>query len=347
MAGSKAGNKAAEERKHPKRHQTDDSGRRRNAARKARKLMRKRAGAMPVVELRGPRKERHVAAELVDPAPHGGIREVFRQRYLLRLIVGRQLAQQYAASVLGLLWSYIQPGLRFTVYFFVFGVVLKNAHGGMENFALHLFAGMVFVHYFTETWSSGTRSIWQNKSLVLKMRVPREIFPVASMVTAAYHTGPQVLILFVACLVVGWHVTWTGLAAGLLGLALLITFSMALALAFSALNVFFKDFQNIVQTVTQFMHFMVPMMYAYSMLARMGENHRWAYELYFANPLAECVLLMQKLFWAPTVSPELEAAEFPPDLWERGFIMLGVSLVLLVLAQRLFSRLEGRFPERM
>jgi len=346
MAGGKAGSKAAE-RKAAKRHSADEAGRRRNAARKARKLMKKKAESMPVVELRGPRKERFVDAELVDPAPHGGIREVFRQHYLLRLIVGRQLAQMYAASMLGLLWSYIQPGLRFTVYFFVFGVVLKNAHGGLENFALHLFSGMVFVHYFTETWSAGTRSIWQNRNLVLKMRVPREIFPVATMVTAAYHTGPQVLILTVVCLIVGWHFSLVGVAAGLLGLAILVSFSMALALLFSALNVFFKDFQNIVQTVTQFMHFMVPMMYTYSMLAKLGEHHRWAYELYFGNPLAECVLLMQRMFWAPTVDASVTAREFPPDLFERGFIMLGISLVLIVIAQKVFARLEGKFPERM
>ena len=58
---------------------------------------------------------------------------------------------------------------------------------------------MVFVHYFTETWGGGTRSIWNNRNLVMKMRVPREIFPVASMVAAMYHTGPQLLILVVTC----------------------------------------------------------------------------------------------------------------------------------------------------
>lgn len=325
----------------------DESGRRRNAARKARKLMRKKNNAMPVVELTGPRLERVVEADLVDPSPRGGIMEVFQQRYLLRLIVGRQLAQMYAASLLGLLWSYIQPGIRFVTYFFVFGVVLKDAHGDLSNFALRLFAGMVFVHYFTETWSGGTRSIYQNRNLVMKMRVPREIFPVASMLVAAYHTGPQVLILLVACAFLGWTFSWTAIAAGLLGMAILVTFSMALALMFSALNVFYRDFQNIVQTVTQFMHFLVPMMYPYSMIATLGENHRWAYELYFANPLGEAVLLMQRLFWAPTVSDSEVAAEFPPDLWERGLIMLVICTLLLVLSQKIFARLENKFPERL
>jgi ABC-2 type transport system permease protein len=332
--------------KKPKRHETDESGRRRNAARKARKLLDKKADSMPVVELEGPRMERVVDAELVDPSPRGGLREVFHERYLLKLIVTRQLAQMYAASLLGLMWSYIQPALRFAVYFAVFGVILKT-HAGTPNFALHLFTGMVFVHYFTETWMGGTHSIWNNRTLVLKMRVPREIFPVATMVVAAYHTGPQILILAISCALLGWHFSLIGLAAGALGLAILVFFSMALSLVFSALNVFFKDFQNIVSTMTQFLHFLVPMMYSYSYIAELGKNHQWAYELYFANPLAEAVMLMQRLFWAPTLEPEQYAKEFPPDLWERGFIMLGVCMVLLVLAQKFFARLEDKFPERL
>jgi ABC-2 type transport system permease protein len=340
----RAANKSAE--RAAKQAAVDERGRRRNAARKARRLMERKADSMPVVELRGPKQERVVDAALVDPSPRGGLREVFQQRYLLRLIVTRQLAQMYAASLLGLLWSYIQPALRFGVYFVVFGVILKT-HGGTPNFALHLFTGMVFVHYFTETWSNGTHSIWNNRALVIKMRLPREVFPVASMVVAAYHTGPQVLILALSSVLLGWHFSLAGLAAGALGLAILVCFSMALALSFAALNVFFKDFQNIVQTLTQFLHFLVPMMYSYSYIAKMGESHRWAYELYFADPLAEAVMLMQRLFWAPTLKPGQYANEFPPDLWERGFIMLAVCVLLLILAQRFFSRLEGKFPERL
>lgn len=343
---SKAGDRAA--RRAAKQHAIDERGRRKNAAARARRLMDKKADAMPVVEAPdGPRVERIVDAELVDPSPRGGIVEVFQQRYLLRLIVGRQLAQQYAASLLGLLWSYIQPGMRFAIYFFVFGVVLTG-HASTPNFALHLFAGMVFVHYFTETWSGGTRSVRANRSLLLKMRMPREIFPIASMVVAAYHTGPQVLILIVVCLFLGWSFSWSALAALLLGLALLISFSMAMALFFSALNVFYKDFQNIVQTFTQFMHFLVPMMYSYSFLAKAADDHRWAYELYFANPLAEVVLLMQRFFWYPTLDDKsILKTEFPPDLWERGLIMLAISLVMVYLAQKTFTRLESKFPERL
>jgi ABC-2 type transport system permease protein len=342
---SKAADRAV--RQAAKARDTDERGRRRNAAQRARALMAKKSDSMPVVAAVGPQQARSVQAELVDPSPQGGIVEVFQQRYLLRLIVGRQLAQQYAASVLGLLWSYIQPAMRFGVYYFVFGVVLTT-HAGTPNFALRLFAGMVFVHYFSETWGSGTRSVRQNRALLLKMRMPREIFPIASMIVALYHTGPQILILMVCCLFVGWHFSFAAVAAGLLGFAILLVFATAMALFFSALNVLYKDFQNIVQTFTQFLHFMVPMMYPFSVVAGLKGAHPVIYQLYMANPLAESVLLMQRFFWSPTLTgSEVSVAHYPSDLWERGIIMLVVSLVLLFLSQKFFSRQEPKFPERL
>lgn len=329
--------------------EVDERGRRKNAAKRARALAERKADSMPVVApLDGPKLERIVDAELISPAPRGGIIEVFQQRYLLKLIVGRELAQLYAASILGLLWSYIQPALRFTVYYFVFGFVLQ-VHGDMDYFAIHLFCGIVFVHYFSETWSAGTRSIWSNRNMVLKMRVPREIFPVASMMVAAYHTGPQILVLVVACAFAGWALTPGAIAAGILGTLILVTFAMSMALIFAALNVFYRDFQNIVQTITQFLHFMVPMMYPFSLVMDVKADHPVVYQLYMANPLAEAVLLMQRFFWLPAVDnpEEVVKTEFPPDLWERGLIMLVILVGLLYFAQKFFARLEGKFPERL
>ncbi|MGN6253296.1 MAG: ABC transporter permease [Marmoricola sp.] len=348
----RAGNKAAHE------SQGDERGRRADAAARARRLAAANADAMPVVEAVDlPKRQRVVDAPLVAPAPHGGIFEVLQQPYLLRLIVSRTLASMYAASLLGLLWSYIQPAMRFAVYYIVFGFLFK-LHEGFPAFAIHLFCGIVFVHYFTETWSGGTRSIWQNRALVMKMRMPREIFPVAAMVVAVYHTFPQVLLLALFCVLSGWHITLSGLAAGLLGIAILAVYALTLGLWFSALNVFFKDFQNIVQTLLQFLHFLVPMMYPFSRIWAVHATHPLIYQAYLLNPVAEAVILMQKLFWWSVVPEHLKRGnhlvigrthvlEFPPDLWVRGICMLLAGLFFLYLAQRFFSRVEGKFPESM
>jgi ABC-2 type transport system permease protein len=328
----------------------DDETKRKRAAARARRMLQNKADSMPVVEAAGgPKQIRVVDADLVAPAPRGGLIEVFQQPYLLKLIVSRQLAQMYAASLLGLAWSYVQPAMRFGIYYVVMGFIL-NLHEGVPYFAIHLFTGIVVVHYFGETWNGGTRSIWQNKGLVQKMRMPRELFPVASMLVAVYHTLPQVLVLVLFCLVAGWSVTWGSLAAGALGVSIVVVFAMSLALFFSALNVFFRDFQNIVQTIMQFMHFLVPMMYPFSLVWEQHDTHPWLYNIYIANPVAQAVILLQKFFWYPLIdNPEKDIVgrQFPPDMWARGLITLAICGLLLYLAQKFFSRVEGKFPERL
>ena len=285
-------------------------------------------------------------APLAPPAPSGGLIDVFRRHYVLRLLVKRELSARYQGSFLGLLWSYVQPGVRFLMYYFVVGMVL-GLDRGIEYFGVHLFAGMVVVHYFTETFTAGTRSIVRNRAIVKKMAMPRELFPVASMLVSAYHTIPQMLILTVAALFIGWHADATGFAAGALGLAIITVMGTALALLFSAANVFFRDFSNVVQTLTAFIHFGVPMLYPFTKVAdRFGEAF---VGLYLANPIAEAVLLMQRCFWTTVTSdPAATAATQMPDhLFTRGFIQLGLCLVFLVFAQIVFMRLDNKFPERL
>jgi ABC-2 type transport system permease protein len=283
---------------------------------------------------------------LSPPSSHGGLLDVFRRRYVLKLLVKRELSARYQGSFLGMLWSYIQPLTQFALYYFVLGIIVGLGNR-VENFAIHVFAALVFVGYFTETFTAGTRSIVRNRTIVQKMAMPREMFPVASMIVSAYHTIPQVVILSVACLYVGWEPDTVGVVSGLLGFAIIAVIGTALALLFSAANVFFRDFSNVVQTLTNFVRFSVPMIYPFTLVDdRFGEN---MVDVYLMNPLAEAVLLIQRCFWSTsTDDPAATAAEhFPDHLLTRGVIHLGACLVLLGIAQLVFSRLERKFPERL
>jgi ABC-2 type transport system permease protein len=287
---------------------------------------------------------RHVVdAPLSPPSATTGLFEVFRRRYLLRLLVRREVSARYQGSFLGLFWSYVQPATKLAMYYFVISVIVNK---GIENFAIHLFAGLIVVHYFTETFGAGTRSIVRNKSLIRKMAVPREMFPVASMLVSAYHVIPGMVLLTGSCVALGWRPDPVGMAAALLGFLLIAVLGTALALLFSAANVFFRDFSNVVQTLTQFTTFSVPMIYPYSKVAdRFGEYAQY----YLVNPMAEAVLLFQRGFWVGTTSdPDATVAEHLPDnLFTLGFIHLGAALVLLGLAQLVFTRLENKIPERL
>ena len=187
----------------------------------------------------------------------------------------------------------------------------------MENFAIHLFAGMVIVHFFTETFNGGTQSLVQNRSLITKLPVPREMFPVARCSCRLAHV-PMLVILVVPCLLLGWKPDLEGMAAALLGFSLTAALGLALGLLFSVGNVFMRDVGKIAQTLTQFVTFSVPMMYPYTLVhERFGESVAGYYLL---NPMAEAVLLIQRGFWIGTTSdPDATAAVHMPDhLFTRG-----------------------------
>ena len=279
----------------------------------------------------------------------GGLHDVLRRRYLLKLLVQKEIQARYNGSLLGLMWSYVMPLARFCMYFFVIGLVL-GLHRDVPNFAIHMFCALVFVHFFTETFSSGTRSIMRNKAIVRKMAMPREMFPVSAVIVSAIHAFPQMLILLVASFAVGWDPSIADLGAGLLGFAILSLFCTGLALVFSAFNVYFRDFGQFVALLTIFTHWAVPMIYPYSKVATSSLADGPWLDLYLANPLTEAVLLLQKCFWEPTCAGDAKCTgpdAMPPHLFERGFIMLAVGAVFLLVCQLVFARLEGKFAERL
>lgn len=281
---------------------------------------------------------------LRPPSADNGLIGVFRRRYLLKLLVRREISARYQGSFLGLLWSYINPLTQFFIYYFVVGYIF-NLHADIPNFAIHLFAGLIVVHFFTETFGAGTRSIARNRALVVKMAMPREMFPVATMLVSLYHVVPQIVILAIASALSGWTPEPVDLLALLLALLIIGLLGLAGALFFSAANVFFRDFGNIVSVFNNFIRWGVPMMYSYSMVDdRFG---RFA-QYYLYNPLADAVLLFQRAFWVGTVPPGHDAVKaMPDDLILNGFIILGISVLVLGVAQYVFSRLENKIPERL
>jgi ABC-2 type transport system permease protein len=301
---------------------------------------------------------------LAPPSRTSGVLEVFRRRYLLRLMVRREIKARYAGTAFGLAWSYINPFTRFLTFYAVFGLLLGRGLG-IENFAIHLFAGMVLVTYFTESVTSGTRSLLSNKGVIGKMAMPREMFPVVSMLVSLWHAIPQLVILLLACVATGiwgdgpmWVPDAVGMGAALLGFLLIMVYGTAFGLMFSCVNVIFRDFQRIVQTFINMVPFTAPMMYPYWISFRRFPDF-W-HQVYLANPVAEAVQLIQRGFWYPTCAPTcaqmprsetdptlVPAPEFADHLYTRGFIMLAVGLVLLVVAQLVFARLEKTVPERL
>ena len=176
--------------------------------------------------------------------------------------------------------------------------------------------------------------------------MPREMFPVASVMVSAYHTIPSLIILFVACIMNGWSPDGAGILAGLLGFSIMLVLGTGLALLFSAANVFFRDFQNIVGTVTNFVHFSVPMIYPSPWCTR-ALVMAWSESGWRTRSPSRCCCSSAASGFRPSRTPRTPPIKMPDDLFARGFVMLGIAILFLGFSQLVFSRLESKFPERL
>jgi ABC-2 type transport system permease protein len=290
------------------------------------------------------------APQLRDPAGGGGLIDVLRRRYLLKLLVRKELKVRYQGTVLGVVWSYIQPLTRFFVYFVIIGVVL-GMNRAVPNFAVHIVAGMVMVHFFSETFRSTTGSVVKNQALVRKVGLPREMFPVASLLVSAVNLLPALVVLFTVAVLTGWHITWDFVPSLMLAFMIVATWGFGLGLLFSAFNVYYRDFSRVVQTITTLIPWSCPMIYAFQMVNERFAPYPWALEIYLANPCAQAVMLSQQAVWLPTLDGTPDAGtvvtQLPPDLYLRGVITVLIGLLFVAFAQKAFTRLESSFAEQM
>ncbi|MDQ3465057.1 MAG: ABC transporter permease [Actinomycetota bacterium] len=285
---------------------------------------------------------------LVEPGRGAGLLDVVRHRFLLRLIVRQEMRVRYHGSVLGLFWSYVKPAVQFGVYFFALGVFLR-LNRTLEDFAVYLFSGLVLINFFGEAFANASRSIVRSAPLVKKIYLPRELFPVAATYVAAIHLLPQIVVLFIGALFVGWTPSVGALFAAALGFSLVAVLVTGMGLLMAALNVYFRDVENIVDLILVVIVWLSPVLYPWS-FAREQLGGGWAEQLYIANPLTIAAQLFQLAFWFPGVETDRETVgtdQLIPELFTRGIVALLVSLVLLGVGQLAFSRLESRFAQEL
>lgn len=274
------------------------------------------------------------------PGRGHGIIDVFQRRYLLRLLVRKATATRYRNSVLGWTWSYVKPLTQFLVYFFVMGIILQY-HKDTPNFAVFLFSGIVVINLFNEAFGNSTNAIVDNGSLVKKIYLPRELFPIAAIIVAFVHFLPQVAILLVVCLIVGWTPTVLSVLAILAAVVIILLFSLGLGLFFAGINVRFRDAQNFVEIIKMVSTWTSPVLYTWQFVVDSGIPS-WAVHLYMVNPITVAVQLFQYGFWERTVS---NPPGLPPHFAVYAAVAGGIIVVMLVVGQFTFRRFERSFAQ--
>jgi ABC-2 type transport system permease protein len=267
------------------------------------------------------------------------LRRIFAYRELLANLTRNELRLRYKNSILGFVWSLLNPLLYLVVFSVVFQEILRSQ---IPLFAIFLLSGLLVWNFLSASLSAGAGSIISNASIVQKVWFPREVLPLASVGAALIHFFLQSLVLTAALFVFRQEPDWAALALVPFALLTVVLFASAGALGLSALNVYYRDVQHLLEVTLLAWFWLTPIVYNHSLVAdRLGANDWVA----FLNPVTSVVLLFQRALHNPPPG-------YIPDvsLWyyfRNVSIIFAFSIILFVLALRLFRRLDNQLAERI
>ena len=208
---------------------------------------------------------------------------VSRYRYLLKTLVTRDFRIKYQASLLGVLWSFLNPLLTMFVYLFVFSTIFRQ---NIENFPVYLLCGIVLFNYFSESTSLGLASIVSNRALITKVYMPKYIYPVAKVFSSAINLMISFIPLFIVMLVTG-----VAFHKSLLLLPVVLIFITAyctgVSLILATMHVFFRDTQFLWGILLTIWNFMTPIFYPESIIPAAYRT------VYHMNPMYQIVYFMR------------------------------------------------------
>ena len=285
------------------------------------------------------------------------VREIWRYRELLVGMTRKELQVKYKNSVLGFVWSMVNPAISLLVFFFVFQVVLKN---GIPFFAIYLISGILVWNLFSTALPGACGSVVGNAAIVKKVAFPREILALASVGAALIHFFLQsvVVIGFLLAFVRGPAVGYLPLLIP--ALVALLLLSAALGVLLAATNVYLRDMQHLLEIALMVWFWATPIVYQYRLVRdNVAKNshslYHWMFYLYRFNPVTPIVLTFQRAIYG-TTSPRGKGGlpvHILPDhagqwwyLWQV-LIVIAFSAGLLAVALKVFGRLEGNFAEEL
>jgi ABC-type polysaccharide/polyol phosphate export permease len=242
--------------------------------------------AVPVIPRRGPRA-------VPDAPPRdlifkrrvslvGSVKEVWAHRELTRSLVERDLRARYKQAILGFSWAIITP-LMLMVVFTVFFKRVTSFDTGDVPYALFTYVGLVPWSFFSTAVTSGGNSLLSNQVLVNKVYCPREVFPIASTLSAAADALFALSAMFVLFAVY----TFAPKAESFWIIPLLlvqVAFTLAIVMLLSILIVYLRDLRHLLPIVLQFGLLGTPVAYPLSKIPA-----AWRGLYCFINPLAPCI----------------------------------------------------------
>jgi ABC-type polysaccharide/polyol phosphate export permease len=262
------------------------------------------------------------------------LRQLIRYRALIHSLVARDLKARYRGSVLGVVWSFVNPLLLLLIYTFVFSVVLRGFRGGgMEPFALFMFCGILPWTWFSTSLLESSNVLIAGGNLIRKVLFPAEVLPIVTVLAGLVHFLLGLPIL--AAFLVYYRAQVSMYPLDLLWFPVVVLVQLALtvglALMASAVTVHFRDVRDLLANVLTLWFFATPIIYPISVVSGRVEQYL------NLNPFTHLAIAYQEILFVPG----------PYRAWSRLLIVGVASFLVLLLGYFVFDRLRDTLAEEV
>ncbi len=253
-------------------------------------------------------------------------KNIYKYRELLKTNVKKEIRGKYKNSVLGILWSFLNPLLQIIVYTVVFQVILKNPK---PHYIVFLCAGLIPWNFFSIALSRGAFTFIENGNIIKKVYFPREIIPISVVTSEAVNFIISTIIILAFALGEGMGIS-KYFAFYPIILIIQYIFTLGLTLIVSAITVYFRDLQHLIGVALQLLFYATPIVFAADVIP---EGMQWIIRI---NPMSYIINGYRDIFYNQTM----------PDLGLLG-IMLAISVTLCIVGYLIFNKLQKGFAEQL
>ena len=254
------------------------------------------------------------------------LKELYDYREMIYSLVRKDLRTRYKGSVLGFLWTFLNPLLQLIVYSIAFAYIMR-VH--MDRYYMFMFVGLLPWIFFCSCVQGGATSVMSGADLIKKIYFPRLVLPISTVSAAFMNLLFSMIVMFAALFVSGIGISKNIVYLPIL-LILLYALGLGLAFIFSACNVYFRDLEHILGIVTMSMFYVTPVIYSISMVPKKFLH------LFYLNPMVPVVLAFQDVLYyqrAPHMDTLLSVA--------------GYAIAFIVIGYFLFQKLQRNFVEEL
>ncbi|MGI6298577.1 MAG: ABC transporter permease [Saccharofermentanales bacterium] len=249
--------------------------------------------------------------------------EVFcKYRFLLYDLISRDIKVKYRRSILGILWSVLNPLLMMLVITSVFQNIFKVQ---IENFPIYYLTGSTLFGLFSESTSTAMTSITGSAALMKKVYIPKYIFPMEKVLFAFVNFAFSLIAVVIMIIILRFPLQWT-IILGIIPALYVLVFSLGVGLMLSAFSVFFRDIVHLYSVLLLAWQYLTPIMYPYEALPDTMKR----------------VMLLNPMYYYINYFREVVMYGNVPSL-RINLICIAIALSALVLGIFVFKKKQDRF----